>query len=66
MFNRIDEVQRQYMYTVQPVQLFETQNSKAAQKNSFDYFNKTNNLNFNLFHPDVSNSTKGKKLDLLS
>lgn len=66
MFNKINEVQRQYIYAVQPVHLFETQNSKAAQKSSFDLFNQTNNSTFNLFHPNVSNSTKGNKLDLIS
>lgn len=66
MLNTIDEVKRQYMYTVQPVQLFETKNSQEAQKNSFDFLNQTNKSNFNLFHPNVSNSASGKQLDLLS
>lgn len=66
MFNKINEVQRPYTYAVQPVQLFETQNSQAAQKSSFDFFNQTNNSSFNLFHPNVSNSKTGNKLDLMS
>lgn len=40
MFNKIDEVQRQYAYAVQPVKLFETQNSNLAQKSSFDFLNR--------------------------
>ena len=37
MFNAIEEVKRQYTYAVQPVKLFETRNSQAAQKSSFDF-----------------------------
>ncbi len=66
MFNAIDEIKRQYMYTIQPVQLFESRNTQAAQKNSFDFLNQTNkSSNYNLLHPDVSNSAKGKHLDLM-
>lgn len=65
MFNPIYEVKRQYMYTVQPVKLFETQNSQAAQKNSFEISNQTNKSSYNLLHPNVSNSSSGKKLDFL-
>ena len=65
MFNEIDEIKRQYIYTVQPVNLFETKKSMDAQKNSFEFNNQMNNSNYNLFHPDVSNSISGKKLDLL-
>lgn len=66
MFNAIDEIKRQYIYTVQPVQLFETKNTQAAQKNPFDYLNQTNkSSNYNLLHPDVSNSAKGNHLDLM-
>lgn len=32
MFNAIDEIKRQYIYTVQPVNLFETKKSMDAQK----------------------------------
>lgn len=66
MFNKINEVQRPYTYAVQPVQLFETRNSQAAQKSSFDFFNQTNIYSFNLSHPNVSNSKTGNKLDLMS
>ena len=66
MFNTIDEIKRQYIYNVQPVKLFETQNNVAAQKNSLDYLNQTNKSStYNLFHPDVSNSEKGGHLDLI-
>ena len=65
MFNAIDEIKRQYIYTVQPVNLFETKKSMDAQKNSFEFNNQMNNSIYNLFHPDVSNSISGKKLDLL-
>jgi hypothetical protein len=66
MFNKIDEVQRQYTYAVQPVKLFETKNNNPfAQKNSFDFNKPTNSSEFNLFHPNVSNSKTGGKLDLM-
>jgi hypothetical protein len=66
MFNRIDEVQRQYTYAVQPVKLFETQkNNPFAQKNSFGINSQTNSSEFNLLHPNVSNSQSGGKLDLM-
>ena len=67
MFNAINEVKRQYTYAVQPVKLFETNNSQAAQKYALDFnfvsqMNKTDN---NPFHPDVSNTSRGQKLDIL-
>lgn len=43
MFNAIEEVKRQYTYAVQPVKLFETRNSQAAQKSSFDFINQMQN-----------------------
>lgn len=66
MFNPIDEVKRQYTYAVQPVHLFEAQNSQMAQKNSFDFNKQTNNSAYNLYHPNVSNSSSGNKLDFMS
>lgn len=66
MFNPIDEVKRQYTYAVQPVQFFETKNSQMAQKNSFDFVKQTNNSVYNLFHPNITNSSSGNKLDLMS
>lgn len=65
MLNKIEEIQRQYMYAVQPVKLFETQNNQAAQKNMFDFSNRINQSTNNPFHPDISNTNKGGKLDIL-
>ena len=65
MFNAIDEVKRQYTYAVQPVKLFETHNSQMAQKRSFDFINQAKQSGFNPFHPNVSNTDKGGKLDLM-
>ena len=67
MNNAINEVQRQYMYAVQPVRLFETKNSKAAQKDAFDFsfISQMKSNGNNPFHPDVSNSEKGNKLDIM-
>ena len=65
MFKAIDEVQRQYMYTVQPVKLFETNKPKETQKFSFDFISQMNKNGNNPFHPDISNSEKGNKLDFL-
>lgn len=66
MFNPIDEVKRQYTYAIQPVKLFETRNSQIAQKNSFDFINQMNKSGHNPFHPDISNTNKGGKLDIMS
>ncbi len=66
MFNAIDEIKRQYTYAIQPVKLFETKNSQAAQKSTFDFINQMNKTGHNPFHPDISNSEKGNRLDLLS
>lgn len=63
--NAIDEIQRQYTYAVQPVKLFETRNSQSAQKNTFDFLNQMAKSNHNPFHPDISNSGKGKNLDIM-
>ena len=65
MFNAIEEVKRQYTYAVQPVKLFETINSQAAQKSSFDFINQMQKSGNNPFHPDISNTSKGNKLDLM-
>ena len=56
MFNAIEEVKRQYTYAVQPVKLFETRNSQAAQKSSFDFINQMQKSGNNPFHPDISNT----------
>ena len=53
------------MYTVQPVKLFETRNSQEAQKSSFDFINQANKSGYNPFHPNLSNTDKGGKIDLM-
>ncbi len=66
MLNSINEVKRQYMYAVQPVKLFETQNKKAETNNPFaNLIETTNNSKYNLNHPNVSNTTSGGRLDFL-
>lgn len=65
MFNKINEVQRQYTSAVQPVQLFETRNNKPAKDNTFAFIDDMKQKGYNPFHPSVSNSEKGKKLDLM-
>lgn len=66
MFNKINQVQRQYTYAVQPVKLFEADKNKHAQKNSFNPFSEqTNFTQYTLLHPNVSNSASGAKLDLM-
>lgn len=65
MFNKIDEVQRQYTYAVQPVKFFETKNSQTAQENSFDFLNQMQKSGNNPFHPSVENTQRGQKLDLM-
>lgn len=64
--NSINPVQRQYMFAVEPVQLFETKKSQIASKNSFDFLNQKSPNSFNPFHPNVQNSTTANKLDILS
>jgi hypothetical protein len=68
MNNAINQVQRQYTYAVQPVKLFETKNSQQAQKNALDFsfISQMKSNGNNPFHPDVSNSEKGNKLDIMS
>ena len=51
--------------TVQPVKLFETRNSQEAQKSSFDFINQANKSGYNPFHPNLSNTDKGGKIDLM-
>lgn len=65
MNNRIDEIQRQFMYKVQPVKLFETKNNEQAQKSSFDFINQMNQSGFNPFHPNVKSEVRAKRLDIL-
>ncbi len=67
MMNAIDEIKRQYIYTVQPVKLFEEQKNKATQSNSFDFISRLNpkESTFNPFHPNVMDEKNANKLDLL-
>ena len=65
MFNSIEQVQRQYTTAIQPGQLFETRNNKAAQQNTFEFVEQLKKSGHNPFHPDVSNSEKGGRLDIL-
>ena len=64
MFNKINEVQRQYMYAVQPVKLFEDNKQQNAPKSSFEFITQMSKSANNPFHPDVSNSEKGRRLDI--
>lgn len=66
MLNSIEHVQRQYINAIQPVQLFKVKNSTIAQKNSFDISARLKATGNNPFHPDISNSNNGKRLDILS
>ena len=66
MNNKINEIQRQYMYPIQPVRLFENKNDKQAQKSSFDFINRMSQNGYNPFHPNVKSETMAKRLDILS
>ncbi len=66
MLNSVDEIKYHYTYNIQPVQLFETHKSKNTQNSSFDFINQMKNSSkYNPFHPDISNSYKGNRLDLI-
>lgn len=65
MFKPIDEVKTQYLFAVQPVQMFESKKARQTSNNPFENLFQTNSSTYNLFHPDVSNSKTGKKLDLM-
>jgi len=64
--NAIDEIKRQYLYTVQPVKLFEDNRSKAQNDISYDFISKAKQNGYNPFHPSVENSQRGSRLDILS
>ena len=66
MNNAIEEIKRQYTYAVQPVKFFEARNNQTSQKVAFDFLNNIKQNGSNPFHPDVSNSEKGNKLDIMS
>ncbi len=65
MNNKINEIKPQYIYAVQPVKLFETEDTKRANKQAFNFGNEQIQTNYNPFHPNVSNSEKGNRLDLM-
>lgn len=66
MFKPIQEIKQHYTYAVQPVKLFETKNSQTAQKSSFDFINQMNKSGHNPFHPNITNTEKGNRLDIIS
>ncbi|MGN0031665.1 MAG: hypothetical protein ACI37Q_06905 [Candidatus Gastranaerophilaceae bacterium] len=66
MNNAIEEIKRQYTPIVQPVRLFETRNNKQTpNKELSEFINTINNSSNNPFHPDISNSKKGRCLDIM-
>lgn len=65
MLNSIEQIQRQYTTAIKPVQLFETRNSTIAQQNSFEISAHLKLTGNNPFHPDISNSNKGNRLDIM-
>ena len=68
MNNKIDGIQRQYMFAVEPVKFFEAQKNPQAQKSSFDFnfISQMNSKGFNPFHPNVQTETTAKRLDFMS
>ncbi len=66
MFNSIEQIQRKYTTAVQPIKLFETKNNSVVQKSTFDFIEQLKKSGHNPFHPDISNSNNGRKLDILS
>ena len=65
MNNKIDGIQRQYTYAVEPVKFFETQKNQQTRKSSFDFINGMNlKSEYNPFHPNVKNGITAKKLDI--
>ncbi|MBR1460074.1 hypothetical protein IJ596_00365 [bacterium] len=81
MNGKIDAIQQQYMYTVQPVKLFDDEKQKTKQS-SFEVYPNTNfwvnkanidnniypqmnKSDYNPFHPNVKSGTVAKNLDLM-
>lgn len=65
--NTIDAIQRQNIFKVQPVNLFENRGSKEANKFDSGLFTTPENNIFNLNHPKISGSdTQARSLDLLA
>ena len=67
MSGKIDAIQQQYMYTVQPVKLFGDEKRAQKTKSSFDIYSQMNpKSDFNPSHPNVKSPTMAKNLDLLA
>lgn len=65
--NTIDAIQRQNIFRVQPVNLFENRGQKEANKFDSGLFTAQENNIFNLNHPKVAGSeTQARSLDLLA
>ena len=64
--SKINEIQRQFMYAIKPVKLFETKNQNQTSKSSFDFINQMNQNGYNPFHPNVKSETMAKRLDIMS
>jgi hypothetical protein len=62
----IDKIQAQYIYKVNPVNLFENRNRNEGNKLDSGLFAQQSNNIFNLNHPQVANSSQGGSLDLLA
>lgn len=67
MNNKIDEIRRGYIYTVQPVKLFENNQQQGvfSTQNPFNFVSRTEKSEFNLLHPNSKTNTKGQNLDLM-
>lgn len=65
MNNAIEEIKRQYTYAVQPVKFFEARNNQASQKMSFSFLENIKPNGNNPYHPNVTNSGKGGRLDIM-
>ena len=65
MFNSIEQIQRTYTTAIQPVQLFETRKNNTTGQNSYEFIKELEKSGHNPFYPDISNSTKGKHLDIM-
>ena len=65
----IDKIQPNYIYKVNPVNLFETKNQESSKNNLFTsgLFKQQTDVDFNLNHPKVAGSTTtANKFDRLA
>lgn len=67
MYNKINEIQRQYLYAIPPVKLFEPENNKQFQKSSFEFITQMNfaKSGYNPFHPNVQTNSTANLLDIM-